>query len=313
LSPALKSRSSPNIAAIDTHSKSPRNTSAVPAATGYHHLSQNKRSSYHEINNNTRKPQVHTPSYNLSTPRTPIIYAQPFSSEPSLPVSSNNAKVVPLASAETVSSLNRTLTSQSSAGTPMLPSNPFSSLSDLDSALPESLTQGAPLSSTFRNSHNTPVHVHNVSPHRSKELYSPTKQVQSSKGRISLLSQKYLKHSELAGGNLASRSYSSMSKNEQVQFTPIVDSRETYKKFSPVTTALRKNSNDLILNGQELVCTDTYIAHKGDELTVYKGDWVYADMKSRDVRGWIWAFSPSTKNQGFVPKYCLRPPATTPL
>ena len=73
------------------------------------------------------------------------------------------------------------------------------------------------------------------------------------------------------------------------------------------------NTNDLLLYGHELVCTDTFTSQKAEELTVYKGDWIYADMKHKDGHGYIWAYSPSTKKQGFVPKACLRPPATTPL
>lgn len=75
----------------------------------------------------------------------------------------------------------------------------------------------------------------------------------------------------------------------------------------------RRNTNELLLYGQELVCTDTFVSQKSEELTVYKGDWIYADMKHKDGRGYIWAYSPSAKHQGFVPKACLRPPATTPL
>lgn len=75
----------------------------------------------------------------------------------------------------------------------------------------------------------------------------------------------------------------------------------------------RRNTNELLLYGQELVCTDTYIGKRVDELTVNKGDWIYADMKLKDGRGWIWAYSPSNKAQGFVPRSCVRPPATTPL
>ena len=75
----------------------------------------------------------------------------------------------------------------------------------------------------------------------------------------------------------------------------------------------RRNTNELLLYGQELVCTDTFLGQKVEELTVYKGDWIYADMKHKDGHGYIWAYSPSTKRQGFVPKACLRPPATTPL
>lgn len=75
----------------------------------------------------------------------------------------------------------------------------------------------------------------------------------------------------------------------------------------------RRNTNELLLYGQELVCTDTYIGRRVDELTVNKGDWIYADMKHKDSRGWMWAYSPSNKTQGYVPRSCVRPPATTPL
>ena len=75
----------------------------------------------------------------------------------------------------------------------------------------------------------------------------------------------------------------------------------------------RRNSNELLLYGRELICTDTYVANRIDELSIYKGDWIYADMKHKDSRGWVWAYSPSNKMQGYVPKTFLRPPATTPL
>ena len=75
----------------------------------------------------------------------------------------------------------------------------------------------------------------------------------------------------------------------------------------------RRNTNDLLLYGQELVCIDTFVGRRVDELTVNKGDWIYADMKLKDSRGWVWAYSPSNKTQGFVPRSCVRPPATTPL
>ncbi|KAK2557994.1 SH3 domain-containing protein Dlish [Acropora cervicornis] len=79
------------------------------------------------------------------------------------------------------------------------------------------------------------------------------------------------------------------------------------------TNLKRRNTNELLLYGHELVCIDTYVGKKVDELTVHKGDWIYADMKLKDSRGWIWAYSPANKLQGYVPRSCVRPPATTPL
>lgn len=83
--------------------------------------------------------------------------------------------------------------------------------------------------------------------------------------------------------------------------------------FQRKTNLKRRNTNELLLYGHELVCIDTYIGKKVDELTVHKGDWIYADMKLKDSRGWIWAYSPANKLQGYVPRSCVRPPATTPL
>lgn len=114
--------------------------------------------------------------------------------------------------------------------------------------------------------------------------------------------------------NVSFKPFSSMSRLDQRHF--ISDNADTYQQSQSLGRSYnqsRRKSNDLILYGQELVCTDTHIGREGDELTVYKGDWVYADMKCRNGRGWVWAYSPASKKQGFVPKSCLRPPATTPL
>lgn len=109
---------------------------------------------------------------------------------------------------------------------------------------------------------------------------------------------------------------STNSSSEPLLITPS-SSRNGYSPVTPndQTEAYhqRRSTNELLLYGQELVCTDTYLARRMDELTVNKGDWIYADMKIKDARGWIWAYSPSNKLQGYVPKSCVRPPATTPL
>lgn len=306
----LRSRSSPNIA-MDNQSTSPRPTSLTPATTTFH-LSQekDKRRSYQEVNNNVITPAkaANHPTFKSQIRNSPVIYANQLPVDSSPRKTSPNVRVIPLSSTLSYSP-NKTLSPQ--ASTPVLP---MSSLSDMESALPASLSQVGALTSTLRNSYYTNETQVHQNPNQKPSLSGSAEQIQSSKGRISMLSQKKNLQMSQLGGTLASRSYSSMSKKEQVKFSPVVmDSRPQTLLSSPIRSGQRKNSNDLLLNGQELVCTDTYIAQKGDEMTVYKGDWIYADMKSRDYRGWIWAYSPSSKNQGFVPKYCLRPPATTPL
>lgn len=103
----------------------------------------------------------------------------------------------------------------------------------------------------------------------------------------------------------ASISSSSSSQSPESPSSPIFSAEGSFRP--------RRNTNELLLYGQELVCIDNSLAKRDDELTIYKGDWIYADMKYKNNRGWIWAYSPSSKSQGYVPKSCLRPPATTPL
>ena len=56
-----------------------------------------------------------------------------------------------------------------------------------------------------------------------------------------------------------------------------------------------------------------YKAQAPDDLTVRRGDWVYADLKEQKIEGWIWAFAPKVKKYGFIPKAYARPPAMTSI
>jgi hypothetical protein len=54
-------------------------------------------------------------------------------------------------------------------------------------------------------------------------------------------------------------------------------------------------------------------AQAPDDLSVRRGDWIYADLNNQTVEGWLWAYSPKTRKYGFIPKAYARPPAMTSL
>lgn len=54
-------------------------------------------------------------------------------------------------------------------------------------------------------------------------------------------------------------------------------------------------------------------AQASDDLSVRRGDWIYADLSNQTVDGWLWVYAPKTKKYGFVPKVYARPPAMTSL
>lgn len=77
-----------------------------------------------------------------------------------------------------------------------------------------------------------------------------------------------------------------------------------------VTTS---SADDLRYHGTELVMLYDYKAQAPDDLTVRRGDWIYADLNNQTVDGWLWAYAPKTRKYGFIPKAYARPPAMTSL
>ncbi|XP_023028194.2 dachs ligand with SH3s [Leptinotarsa decemlineata] len=72
-------------------------------------------------------------------------------------------------------------------------------------------------------------------------------------------------------------------------------------------------AEDLRFHGTELVMLYDYKAQAPDDLTVRRGDWIYADLNNQTVDGWLWAYAPKTRKYGFIPKAYARPPAMTSL
>jgi len=66
-------------------------------------------------------------------------------------------------------------------------------------------------------------------------------------------------------------------------------------------------------NGTELVMLYDYKAQAPDDLTVRRGDWVYADLSNQTVDGWLWSYAPKSRKYGFIPRAYAKPPAMTSL
>lgn len=60
-------------------------------------------------------------------------------------------------------------------------------------------------------------------------------------------------------------------------------------------------------HGTELIMLYDFKAQAPDDLSVRRGDWIYADLKNQTVEGWLWSYSPKTRNYGFIPKAYARP------
>lgn len=78
-------------------------------------------------------------------------------------------------------------------------------------------------------------------------------------------------------------------------------------------TGMGATTEELRFHGSELVMLYDYKAQAPDDLTVRRGDWVYADLANQTVEGWLWAYAPKVHKYGFIPKAYARPPAMTSL
>ncbi|KAF6204960.1 hypothetical protein GE061_019127 [Apolygus lucorum] len=95
--------------------------------------------------------------------------------------------------------------------------------------------------------------------------------------------------------------------NNQTVTNNTVNSARTQGPLAPA------GNDDLRYHGTELVMLYDYKAQAPDDLSVRRGDWIYADLNNQTVDGWLWAYAPKTRKYGFIPKAYARPPAMTSL
>ncbi|NP_001119719.1 K3 protein [Bombyx mori] len=74
-----------------------------------------------------------------------------------------------------------------------------------------------------------------------------------------------------------------------------------------------QQDNDGRYHGTELVMLYDYKAQAPDDLTVKRGEWVYADLTQQTVEGWLWAHAPKSRRSGFIPTAYARAPHTISL
>ncbi|CAF4800151.1 unnamed protein product [Pieris macdunnoughi] len=74
-----------------------------------------------------------------------------------------------------------------------------------------------------------------------------------------------------------------------------------------------QKDNDTRYHGTELVMLYDYKAQAPDDLSVKRGEWVYADLTQQTVEGWLWAHAPKSRRSGFIPTAYARAPHTTSL
>lgn len=60
-------------------------------------------------------------------------------------------------------------------------------------------------------------------------------------------------------------------------------------------------------HGTELIMLYDFKSQASDDLGVRRGDWIYADLTTQTVEGWLWSYSPKTRKYGFIPKAYARP------
>ena len=62
-------------------------------------------------------------------------------------------------------------------------------------------------------------------------------------------------------------------------------------------------------NATELIVLYDFTGQAPDEVTVTRGEWVYANMADQPEEGWLWVYVTATGKYGFIPKDFAKPPS----
>jgi hypothetical protein len=121
------------------------------------------------------------------------------------------------------------------------------------------------------------------------------------------------------GGNLMSLNQMNLTTNQNVNFMPASNLNNqtcqlqpTQQQQEPAQQMLASVHVDDSRYGTELVMLYDYKAQAPDDLSVRRGELVYADLSAQTVDGWIWAWKAQKKcggkaAYGFIPKAYTQP------
>lgn len=117
-----------------------------------------------------------------------------------------------------------------------------------------------------------------------------------------------------AGGNLMSLSNNTLLNNVN-NFMPASNINSQQCQLQPISQEpaqmLSNAHDDSRYHGTELVMLYDYKAQAPDDLSVRRGELIYADLNNQTVSGWIWAFAPKAQKKcgkyGFIPKAYTQP------
>ena len=80
------------------------------------------------------------------------------------------------------------------------------------------------------------------------------------------------------------------------------------QQLSPIP-APNNLSPGIPLGSTRLICLYDYSATAPDDLTVSRGQWLYADA-TQDDPDWLWVYSPSQSKAGYIPRTYAKPPSS---
>jgi len=107
-------------------------------------------------------------------------------------------------------------------------------------------------------------------------------------------------------GNLFSLNNSNNNINNNTQFNATSASFLNNNQQQPQIQNEFSSQDDLRYHGTELVMLYDYKAQAPDDLSVRRGELIYADLNNQTVDGWLWCYAPKASKKcgkyGFIPK-----------
>lgn len=145
-----------------------------------------------------------------------------------------------------------------------------------------------------------------------------TQEMLASNSTVNVQSTTQTNGNNNVGGNLMSLSApqivpTAVVTTNEVNFmaTGPLNNNQTCQQQPAAAQIVQAGQDDLRYHGTELVMLYDYKAQAPDDLSVRRGEWIYADLNNQTVDGWLWAYLPKANKKsgkyGFIPKAYTQP------